>query len=113
MARRRTRHYRCAATRTAHALPLPAGARAGVRGSVSLDGASAPHAARFARHPLPCREREERVGMPRYRVTVDTGGTFSDFVYLDEATGEVAIAKIASTPDDPSRAILAGVETLL
>jgi N-methylhydantoinase A len=51
--------------------------------------------------------------MPRYRVTVDTGGTFSDFVYLDEETGEISIAKIPSTPDDPSRAILAGVETLL
>jgi N-methylhydantoinase A len=51
--------------------------------------------------------------MPRYRVTVDTGGTFSDFVYLNEATSEISIAKIASTPDDPSRAILAGVETLL
>src|SRR5215472_13463438 len=51
--------------------------------------------------------------MPRYRVTVDTGGTFSDFAYLDEATGEVTIAKVASTPDDPSRAIIAGVENLL
>src|SRR5215813_13971083 len=51
--------------------------------------------------------------MPRYRVTVDTGGTFSDFVYLDEATGAVTIAKVASTPDDPSRAIVQGVEGLL
>jgi len=51
--------------------------------------------------------------MPRYRVTVDTGGTFSDFVYLNEATGEVSIAKVPSTPDDPSRAILSGVEVLL
>ena len=51
--------------------------------------------------------------MPRYRVTVDTGGTFSDFVYLDEATGAVTIAKVASTPDDPSRAIIEGVEGLL
>jgi N-methylhydantoinase A len=51
--------------------------------------------------------------MPRYRVTVDTGGTFSDFVYLDEDTGEVSIAKVPSTPDDPSRAILEGVERLL
>ena len=51
--------------------------------------------------------------MPRYRVTVDTGGTFSDFVYLNEATGAVTIAKIASTPDDPSRAILQGIEGLL
>jgi len=51
--------------------------------------------------------------MPRYRVTVDTGGTFSDFVYLNEAAGEVTIAKVASTPDDPSRAIIAGIEGLL
>src|SRR6266446_5119878 len=27
--------------------------------------------------------------MARYRVTVDTGGTFSDFVYLNEATGDI------------------------
>ena len=51
--------------------------------------------------------------MGRYRVTVDTGGTFSDFVYLDENTGEVTISKVPSTPDDPSRAILHGIEMLL
>src|SRR5260370_12831559 len=51
--------------------------------------------------------------MARFRVTVDTGGTFSDFVYLNEASGEVSIAKIPSTRDDPWRAILAGIETLL
>ncbi len=51
--------------------------------------------------------------MPRYRVAVDTGGTFSDFVYLNEDTGTVSIAKFPSTPDDPSRAILAGVEALI
>jgi N-methylhydantoinase A len=51
--------------------------------------------------------------MSRYRVTVDTGGTFSDFVYLNEDTGTLSIAKVPSTPDDPSRAILAGIETLL
>jgi N-methylhydantoinase A len=51
--------------------------------------------------------------MGRYRVTVDTGGTFSDFVYLNEETGEVSISKVPSTPDDPSRAILHGIEMLL
>src|SRR6516162_1495533 len=51
--------------------------------------------------------------MPRHRVTVDTGGTFSDFVYLNEETGEVSISKLRSTPDDPSRAILQGIETLI
>jgi N-methylhydantoinase A len=51
--------------------------------------------------------------MSRYRVTVDTGGTFSDFVYLNEDTGTLSISKLPSTPDDPSRAILAGIENLL
>ena len=51
--------------------------------------------------------------MTRYRVTVDTGGTFSDFVYFNESTGEVSISKAPSTPDDPSRAILQGIEVLL
>src|SRR5262245_13729779 len=50
--------------------------------------------------------------MARYRVTVDTGGTFSDFVYLNEETGELSIAKLPSTPEDPSRAISAGIEEL-
>src|ERR1700726_4658083 len=51
--------------------------------------------------------------MPRYRIAVDTGGTFSDFVYLNEDTGAVSVGKIPSTPDDPSRAILEGIETLV
>jgi N-methylhydantoinase A len=51
--------------------------------------------------------------MARYRVTIDTGGTFSDFVYLNEETGEVSISKVPSTPDDPSRAIIQGIEALL
>jgi N-methylhydantoinase A len=51
--------------------------------------------------------------MPRYRIAVDTGGTFSDFVYLDEDKGEVAITKVPSTPDDPSRAILQGIAAVL
>ena len=51
--------------------------------------------------------------MAHYRLTVDTGGTFSDFVYVNDETREVSVAKIPSTPDDPSRAILAGVEELI
>ncbi|MYA21087.1 MAG: hydantoinase/oxoprolinase family protein, partial [Chloroflexi bacterium] len=38
---------------------------------------------------------------------VDVGGTFTDFLYWD---GEaLRIAKRPSTPDDPSRAVLAGI----
>ncbi len=51
--------------------------------------------------------------MAQYRVTVDTGGTFSDFVYVNDDTRTITVAKVPSTPDDPSRAILAGVELLL
>ncbi len=51
--------------------------------------------------------------MAQHRVTVDTGGTFSDFVYVNEDTREISIAKFPSTPDDPSRAILTGIEHLI
>jgi N-methylhydantoinase A len=44
----------------------------------------------------------------RVRVGVDTGGTFTDFVF--EAAGQWRIFKLASTPDDPSRAITEGLK---
>lgn len=51
--------------------------------------------------------------MGRHRVTVDTGGTFSDFVYVDEETGQIQVAKFPSTPTDPSLAIVTGVQHLV
>ena len=50
---------------------------------------------------------------PDYRVAVDTGGTFTDFVFLREDTGEISIAKRLSTPHDPSVAVMEGVDELL
>jgi N-methylhydantoinase A len=47
-----------------------------------------------------------------YRVSVDTGGTFSDFVLFDAATGQYRIMKVPSTPDDPARAVLNGLDQL-
>src|SRR4051812_39698012 len=47
-----------------------------------------------------------------YRVATDTGGTFTDFVVFDESTNDYSIMKVPSTPDDPSRALIAGLETL-
>jgi N-methylhydantoinase A len=48
--------------------------------------------------------------MPRrpqtLRVAIDTGGTFTDCVWMDEAHGRLRMLKVFSTPDDPSRAIL-------
>jgi hypothetical protein len=39
---------------------------------------------------------------PRFRIGIDTGGTFTDVVAVNEATGEVLATKTPSTPDDPS-----------
>ena len=44
------------------------------------------------------------------RIGIDTGGTFTDLVLLDEATGTVQVVKQPSTPDDPSRAIFQALE---
>jgi N-methylhydantoinase A len=41
-----------------------------------------------------------------YRVGIDTGGTFTDLVALDEATGEIRLAKVLSTPSHPAEALL-------
>jgi N-methylhydantoinase A len=46
------------------------------------------------------------------RVAVDIGGTFTDIVVLSPA-GVLHESKIATTPDDPSRAVVAGLEALL
>jgi len=51
--------------------------------------------------------------MGQYRITVDTGGTFTDVVYFDEDGRAIAIHKLPSTPHDPSEAILAGLKHLL
>lgn len=45
------------------------------------------------------------------RIGVDTGGTFTDFVFFDGA--EIRIHKVPSTPDNPSRAIISGLNFLL
>lgn len=43
------------------------------------------------------------------RIGIDTGGTFTDFVVFDSATGQIETFKALSTPEDPARAILAGL----
>jgi N-methylhydantoinase A len=49
----------------------------------------------------------------RLRVGIDTGGTFTDVVVLDEATGALTTTKTASTPADPSVSFLTGAEKAL
>ena len=48
-----------------------------------------------------------------YKLGVDVGGTFTDVFMMSEDTGWLAVHKTASTPDDPSKAILAGIEEIL
>ncbi len=51
--------------------------------------------------------------MANHRVTVDTGGTFSDFVFFNEDSGEIAITKVPSTPKEPFQAVMNGVKELI
>ena len=44
-----------------------------------------------------------------YRLGVDVGGTFTDFLLLNEDTGETKTAKVPSTPEDSSIGVLNGV----
>ena len=54
--------------------------------------------------------KTKKKGSNRVRAGVDTGGTFTDFVF-ETATG-LRIFKLASTPDDPSRAITEGLQRI-
>lgn len=46
------------------------------------------------------------------RIGVDIGGTFTDFALHDAAGARIAIHKQLTTPSDPSRAVIEGVQTL-
>ncbi|MBK5912384.1 5-oxoprolinase [Rhodothalassium salexigens] len=43
-----------------------------------------------------------------YRLGVDVGGTFTDLLVIDDKAGRTWRAKVPSTPDDPSRAVVEG-----
>ena len=45
-----------------------------------------------------------------WRIGIDSGGTFTDVCLFDDASGQVAVWKVPSTPDDPSRAIARGTQ---
>src|SRR5207248_9502352 len=44
------------------------------------------------------------------RIAIDTGGTFTDCVYLKD--GVPAILKVPSTPDDPARSVLEAIQQI-
>ena len=46
------------------------------------------------------------------RLGCDIGGTFTDFVLVDDESGQVLVHKCLTTPGDPSDAIETGILTL-
>lgn len=47
------------------------------------------------------------------RIAIDTGGTFTDVVAIDESSGTITAVKTPSTPSDPSVGLLNGVARVL
>jgi N-methylhydantoinase A len=50
--------------------------------------------------------------MKRFAISVDIGGTFTDFVVLDGEKRSIATAKVLTTPDSPDEAIFQGIDQL-
>jgi N-methylhydantoinase A len=48
-----------------------------------------------------------------FRIGIDTGGTFTDIVSVDAASGAVRVTKVASTPDNPAVGLVRGVKAVL
>jgi N-methylhydantoinase A/oxoprolinase/acetone carboxylase beta subunit len=53
------------------------------------------------------------LGDASYRLGCDIGGTFTDFVLVDDETGDFQINKCLTTPEDPSDAVEEGIRGLL
>jgi N-methylhydantoinase A len=49
----------------------------------------------------------------RYRLGVDVGGTHTDLVLLDTATGALLVEKVSSTPRNPALGVLNGVNKFI
>src|ERR1700704_4621129 len=49
----------------------------------------------------------------RYRIGIDTGGTFTDIVSVDTLSGATYVTKVVSTPANPAIGLLRGVNEIL
>ncbi len=51
--------------------------------------------------------------MSKHNLGVDVGGTFTDFVLLNEDNGRMEVGKTLTTPEDPSQAVIKGSGEIL
>jgi N-methylhydantoinase A len=49
----------------------------------------------------------------KYKLSVDTGGTFTDLCLLREDNGEFLATKVSSTPADPAEAVIKGIKKII
>src|SRR6476619_3334835 len=47
------------------------------------------------------------------RIGIDTGGTFTDIVCIDDKSGAMRVTKVSSTPSNPAVALVRGVHAIL
>jgi N-methylhydantoinase A len=50
---------------------------------------------------------------PRFRIGIDTGGTFTDIVAVDAGSGAMRVTKVSSTPANPAVGLVRGVHQIL
>jgi N-methylhydantoinase A len=62
----------------------------------------------MTRMPAPTETARRRI-----RIGIDTGGTFTDVVALDEDSGDIVTTKTPSTPANPADGFMAGVDKVL
>src|ERR1039458_5674239 len=58
-------------------------------------------------------ERTRMSGSARLRIGIDTGGTFTDIVCVDDSSGSLRVTKVSSTPSNPAIALVRGVHAIL
>ncbi|MEM9441256.1 MAG: hydantoinase/oxoprolinase family protein, partial [Pseudomonadota bacterium] len=46
-------------------------------------------------------------------IGVDVGGTFTDLVFSDSETGQLAVHKVPTTPEQPAKGVMAGIDAIL
>lgn len=53
------------------------------------------------------------LGTARFRIGIDIGGTFTDIVSVDTASGAMQVTKVASTPSNPAIGLVRGINEIL